>query len=209
MPQTRRPTTHSLYSELIRLRDEDRNRRVRGLTVVKGSLLSWEKNPQGIMKWYLHPSKEDTAIQSLLIFLQEIPPGSKSGIQKYQGGVVIYILEGRGYTNIDGEKYAWEAGDVVQLPLRPKGIVYQHVNTDRQSPVRFIACEPNYVHALGVDRGSGFEQILPSPDYPRDGTREMRRGEDRPGSRTPRARRRPAGGPRSQRGRPVRRGRRK
>ena len=205
--QTSRRAPQSLYAELIRLRDQDRKQRTRGLTVVKGSLLSWEKNPQGIMKWYLHPSKEDTAIQSLLIFLQEIPPGSRSGIQKYQGGMVIYILEGRGYTNIDGEKHEWEAGDVVQLPLRPKGIVYQHVNTDPENPVRFIACEPNYVHALGVDRGSGFEQILPSPDYAGDGAPSPFGRSRRPASR---ARHRHEARPRSQRARPgSRRTRRK
>ena len=53
-----------------------------------------------------------------MFFQQEIPPGSRSGRLKFQGGQVIMILEGRGYTLVDGVKHTWEAGDVLNLPLR-------------------------------------------------------------------------------------------
>ncbi len=52
-----------------------------------------------------------------------------------------------------------------ELPLRPDGIVYQHFNTDPAQRVRFIACEPNHLDSLGVDRGSGFEQLEVAPEY--------------------------------------------
>ena len=54
----------------------------------------------------------------MIFFQQEIPPGSRSGRIKFQGGQVILILEGKGYTLIDGVKHTWEAGDVLNLPLR-------------------------------------------------------------------------------------------
>jgi gentisate 1,2-dioxygenase len=84
---------------------------------------------------------------------------------KFQGEQVIYIIEGKGYTLIDGVKHHWKAGDVVNLPLRKPGITIQHFNEDETARVRFVAAEPNFVHTTGVDRGSGFEQIEDAPEY--------------------------------------------
>lgn len=155
----------SLYDELMRLRDLQRAQQDGALWVVRGRDLLWERNPQGLMKWYLHPAITGTAIRTLIAYVQEIPPGSRSGKQQRQGGVVMYILEGRGATVIDGAEFPWEAGDVLQLPLKERGIVFQHFNRDPERPARFIACEANFVDTLGVDRGAGFEQLEPAPEY--------------------------------------------
>jgi hypothetical protein len=155
------------WDELLRIRDQQREFRKTAVKVVKRSELPQEKNRQGLMRWYLHPSITDTVIHSLIIFEQEIPPGSRSGRLKFQGGQVIYVREGKGYTLIDGVKHAWQAGDVINLPLKRDGIIVQHVNDDPKQPVRLIACEPNWVGCVGVDRGSGFEQLEDSPDYRR------------------------------------------
>ena len=82
---------------------------------------------------------------------------------------MIFIWEGQGYTIIDGQKHYWSKYDLVQLPLRIKGVTVQHFNTDPENEAVLICCEPNQVHATSVDRGSGFEQLEVSPDY--DGTR--------------------------------------
>jgi gentisate 1,2-dioxygenase len=155
----------NLLDELFALRDEQRRLREKSIQIVRGDELPWEQNRQGKMQWYMHPALTDTVINSLIIFAQEIPPGGRSGRQRCQGGQAIYILEGRGFTVIDGVRHEWQAEDVVQLPLRPDGVEFQHFNADPDKPARFLACEPNLVHSLGVDRGSGFEQL---EDAPRD-----------------------------------------
>ncbi|MDO8723485.1 MAG: hypothetical protein Q7J31_14845 [Syntrophales bacterium] len=68
---------------------------------------------------------------------------------------------------MDGVKYEWKADDVIQLPLRRDGVIFQHVNSG-DIPVRFAFCEPNLLHATMVDRGSGFDQIEISPDFDKD-----------------------------------------
>lgn len=77
---------------------------------------------------------------------------------------MIYFLQGRGHTILDGEKIIWKAEDLLMLPLRPEGVVFQHVNDSSQESVVLLACEPNLVHALGVDRGSQWEQVEPAPE---------------------------------------------
>jgi gentisate 1,2-dioxygenase len=146
------------------MRDKDRERQKSGISIVKGKELPWEINRHGKFRWYLHPSIDDTVTRAMILSVQEIPPRSRSGQMKFPGGQVIYIMKGRGYTLLDGVKHHWQAGDVVQLPLRTNGVVFQHFNED-SNPVQLIAVQPNVVDALGVDLGSEFEQIENCPEY--------------------------------------------
>jgi gentisate 1,2-dioxygenase len=155
------------WNELLALRDSQREQRRKGMAIIKEAELPLETNRQGLMRWYLHPAIKDTVLSTLLFFQQEIPPGSRSGRIKFQGGQVIMVLEGRGYTLVDGVKHDWEEGDVINLPLRAKGLVVQHFNSDSDKPVRFVASEPNWFECTYVDRGSGFEQLEDCPEYKR------------------------------------------
>ena len=165
--RTKRLAATNFWDELFNLRDQQRERRSSGLQVIKGSQLPQEVNRQGLMRWYMHPSITDTILSTHIFFEQEIPPGSRSGRLKFQGEQVIYILEGKGYTLVDGVKHRWKAGDVLNLPIRKEGIIIQHVNEDPDAPAKFVAAEPNLYACTGVDRGSGFEQLEDAPEYRR------------------------------------------
>ena len=154
----------NLLEWLYRLRDRQRQNQRQGAWLIKGRDLPWESNRQGKMKWFLHPALNNTAIRSMIVFEQEIPAGGKSGAQKTPGGSVLYILEGKGYTLLDGERHDWQAEDLVNIPIRAEGVVVQHVNADQRRPVRFISADLNLVDILGVDRGAEFEQIEAVPD---------------------------------------------
>lgn len=155
----------NLFQELLNLRDSQRQKASEAICVVDGDQQPWEINQLGIMKWLLHPMIEDTAIQSLIIYVQKVLPQSRSGRLRVQGGQVLYIMEGSGYTTIDGEKLAWQPGDILQIPLRWPGVEFQHFNDDPEHEAVLICAEPNYVHSLGVDRGSGFEVLEPAPEF--------------------------------------------
>ena len=76
----------------------------------------------------------------------------------------MYILQGKGYTLLDGVRHDWQAEDLVNIPIRAQGVVVQHVNTDQGRPVRFVSADLNLVDMLGVDRGAVLEQIEAAPD---------------------------------------------
>jgi len=153
------------WDELLKLRDQQREERKNGLQMIREADLPLETNRQGLMRWYMHPSIRDTVLSTMMFFEQEIPPGSRSGRLKFQGGQVMMILEGSGYTLIDGVKHAWSAGDVVNLPILADGIVVQHFNPDPNVTAKFIAAEMNWFDCTSVDRGSGFEQLEDAPEY--------------------------------------------
>jgi len=155
------------WNELIAMRDQQRERRKTAVQVVRLSELPLENNEQGLMRWYLHPAITDTVLSTLSIYRQEIPPGSRSGRLKFQGAQSLFIVEGHGYTMLDGVKHTWEAGDVVSLPCKRDGIIVQHFNSDPEKLAVFLAVEPNLFAATSVDRGCGFHQMEQSPDYQR------------------------------------------
>jgi gentisate 1,2-dioxygenase len=157
--------SENLLEWLYQLRDYQRQHQRNGAWLIKGKDLPWERNRQGKMKWFLHPALDNTSIRSMLFVMQEIPPGGKSGVQKTPGGQVMYIVSGRGYTLLDGERFDWEAEDVVNIPIRANGVHVQHVNIDRREPVVFVQAEINLMDMLGVDRGSELEQVENAPDY--------------------------------------------
>ena len=153
------------WDELLKLRDRQREQMRNGIQVIKEAELPLEVSRHGLMRWYLHPSIKDTCLSVLMFYQQEIPPGSRSGRLKFQGGQVMMIIEGEGYTILDGVRHPWREGDVVNLPLRPDGIIVQHFNLSKDKPAKFVAAEPNWFECVSVDRGSGFEQMEDAPEY--------------------------------------------
>jgi hypothetical protein len=153
------------WEELLKLRDRQREQTRNAIQVIKEAELPQEVSRHGLLRWYLHPAIKDTCLSVLLFYQQEIPPGSRSGRLKFQGGQVMMITEGRGHTTIDGVKHPWKAGDVLNLPLRADGIIVQHFNADPNNPAKFVAAEPNWLECVTVDRGCGFEQLEDAPEY--------------------------------------------
>ena len=153
------------WDKLMVLRDNQREHLKSAIQCIRGAELPLESNSQGLMRWYMHPDITDTCLSTFLFFKQEIPPLGRSGRLFFQGGQVMYILEGKGHTLLDGFKHPWQAGDVVNLPVRTEGITIQHVNEDATDWARFLVAEPNWFGCTTVDRGSGFEQLEPAPTY--------------------------------------------
>ena len=154
----------NFWNELMELRDQQRQEKSSGIQVVRRKDLPEELNSQGIMRWYMHPAIKDIVLSTLSIYEQLIPQDSRSGRLQFQGGQIIFVVEGSGYTTIDGVKYKWKPRDVLNLPLKKEGIIVQHFNNG-EGDARLLVVEPNLFAATSVDRGCGFEQLEQSPDF--------------------------------------------
>ena len=75
------------------------------MVVIKAKDVQFEKNRLGHIGWCLHSSLTNTAIRTMMTYVQEIPPGGRSGRLHFQGGQVIYVREGKGHTMIDGARH--------------------------------------------------------------------------------------------------------
>lgn len=161
------PRGDTLFDALFRLRDEQREQMKHARMIVHGKSLPLEINPMGLFRWYVHPQIKDVGCHAQMMYIQEIPGGSRSGKQLHQGGRFHYVLEGKGYTIIDGVRHNWEENEIILLPLKSHGVIHQHYNADPNKPARLLVSEPNWVHVWGVDLGSGLEMLEQAPEYKR------------------------------------------
>jgi len=152
---------------LFEIRDRQREAYEHGVVIIRGDELAWEQNDFGKTKWYMHPDIPNRSNSSFLFYSLEIPPGSRTGRMKTPGDEVVLFVEGEGYTEIDGIKHAWKAGDVLGLPMRQRPLVVQHFNSDKRRPATLVSARPNLVDALGLDRGVGFELLESAPESER------------------------------------------
>lgn len=138
-------------------------RSIVGRVVVRSRDRPWDVSAQAQSKRYLSPHEpelQDTASQDWEVFLQIIP--ERSGKHRHQGGLIIFVLEGRGHSVIEGVRYDWEAGDAMLLPLTTTGVEHQHFNDDPAHPAKWIA----FVYwPLFKFAGSETQQIETSPIY--------------------------------------------
>jgi len=142
-----------------------RERVKNGAKVLNLRNIPQEKNDMGLMQWYMHPELKDRSINTLIVAMQEIKPGSRSGKLKRAGGQLVYIWHGaKGHTDLNGKRYDWSKGDIVQLPLLTDGNVVQHFNDDSAASAYLLCVEVNTLDLLGVDRGPGFEMLEKAPD---------------------------------------------
>ncbi len=155
----------TLLDSLFLKRDQWRKRLVERRWVIREAEQPVEVNRMGIYRWYIHPDFTDIAVRHILFWIQEIPPGSRSGKQKHQGNRVHFVIEGKGYSVVDGVKYDWGPEDMIILPINAGGCVVQHFNADPSKPAKLAVAEPNWYDIMGVDLAAGFEQLEDAPEY--------------------------------------------
>ncbi len=107
-----------------------------GIKVVHGKDLSWSLSRQGIAKDYSDYYLTNNALTTMRFFVHDIR--THSGKHAHQGGIVLFILRGKGTTVVDDVPFEWSEGDLVLLPYKKGGVVHQHFNKDNK-PSRWLA----------------------------------------------------------------------
>jgi len=157
----RPPLQDNPYEQSMRARREMKERNRTGPVVVRSTDRELFQARQGKLRYYLCPINfKDTPLQHWRVFIHEIR--TKSGKHVHQGGLVIYVLEGKGYSIVEGERWDWEKGDLVLLPMKPGGVEHQHFNLDPQKPSVWAA----FINVpIQEYLASDLQQIENSPDF--------------------------------------------
>ena len=108
-----------------------------GAILIKGKERPHVLNEQGYIKRLSTAVMEHTASNNMMVFIHRIM--HHSGRHKHQGGYSLFVLEGKGYTTVDGVRHDWEEGDLVLLPVKPGGVEHQHFNEDPKGASRWMA----------------------------------------------------------------------
>jgi len=163
------------YEAIVAAQRAERERSYTGHVVVRGRDLPWIQGRQGVSRTYLSPSRYmrepvETAIDGWICFVQEVR--LHSGKHRHQGGLVIYIIAGKGHTVCDGARLDWEAGDLLLLPIKRGGVEHQHFNADPEVPVKWIAFINTAIYNWGA---SEMVQLEAHPEFRGFGPRRRAR----------------------------------
>lgn len=157
----RPPIQENPYERVMRQRAELKERNLNGPIVIRSTDREVFQSRQGKLRFYLDPvTFKETPLQQWRVFTHEIK--TRSGKHTHQGGLIIYVVEGKGYSIVDGERWDWEKGDLVLLPLKPGGIEHQHFNLDPDKPSVWAA----FIHVpIQEYLASDLQQKEASPDF--------------------------------------------
>jgi gentisate 1,2-dioxygenase len=138
------------YERTIELAQESARRARRGPVVVHTRELKREHVKGRTRAYVSEPEILGSMVQTMAMFIAEIPPAKKAGKHRHFNEAMIYILEGRGHSVIDGERYEWGEGDVVSIPLYAW---HQHFNDDPTVTVRYLGVTNiPLLRAMGLNR---------------------------------------------------------
>lgn len=165
MSTTLEPTgVTTLWDSMVESGRQERDRKANGRAVIERDTLAPELTPFGLLRWYLHPALAEPNTRAIYFCELEIPKGSRSGRIRHQGGIVHFVVEGSGYTDLEGDIHEWEPRDVIGIPPRPKGVEFQHVNTG-PGRARLVVAFPNFDSSLGSELGVAIEVLSPAPEF--------------------------------------------
>jgi len=164
------------YRQLLR---EAAERPIRATTrkrILKPEEMPWELSPHGLLK-HLVNEQMHTRAETIDIYMQIIPPKSRSGRHRHFAEEAFYVLEGAGYdlhwdcdVEADGQgwrwivpeesmRFDWKAGDVVYIP---PATIHQHFNASSERPARIVSATNRVYKWSGLNN---LEQIENAPEY--------------------------------------------
>ncbi|MEX0603496.1 MAG: cupin domain-containing protein [Marinobacter sp.] len=167
--------TQPLYQHLLDDAMEKPERDSHRKKIVKPAEMPWEMSRQGLLK-HLINEEMNTRMETVDVYMQIIPPGSRSGKHRHLAEECLYVLEGEGYdlhTDCDVEitdtyhwrpqeeekRFDWEAGDIIYIP---PNTIHQHFNANPDKPVRLISAINRIYKYCGLN---DLEQIEDAPEY--------------------------------------------
>ncbi|HEV8022303.1 MAG TPA: cupin domain-containing protein [Candidatus Lustribacter sp.] len=157
----RAPLAEDAYETAYRYRKEQAERQLNAPVVVRGEDCPVFLSRQGRLCFLLDPlTMPQNPLHHWRLFTHEVR--TKSGRHRHQGGLVIYVVSGTGYSIVEGERIDWKKGSLLLLPMKPGGVEHQHFNLDPDKPSVWAAFVPI---ALTEHVASQMRQTETSPEF--------------------------------------------
>lgn len=97
-----------------------------------------------------HPGRDvDLPLRTIQLHIGMLVPGQATRLHKHHNEAALYIIQGRGHSEIQGEKIPWEKGDFIYIPSMQW---HTHVNSG-EDPVLYLGItNKRLLDWLGLDR---------------------------------------------------------
>ncbi len=102
----------------------------------------------GVLLEYRHPQTGGPVLPTMGCMIQLLRPGEHTRAHRHTGSAVYHVVNGAGYTIIDGKRFDWSKGDIVALP---PWAMHEHANSSASADaVLFSIQDLPVLKALGV-----------------------------------------------------------
>lgn len=144
----------NFYDQWLAFWDDEQAERAGARKLINEEDLEWVRTKQDYRAALLS-SRQNGFVTAGEVMLGEILPGWHTGKHSH-GEEAIYIIEGEGFSVVDGLKYDWDAGSTL---LMPYGSVHQHFNSGKKT-VRYLSAM-----SLALERFAGLAKIMQYEEY--------------------------------------------
>jgi quercetin dioxygenase-like cupin family protein len=124
----------NFYDKWLRLWEDSAREKNQARKVIHEEELEWVETPQDFKVALLAAPENGFRTWGSETLIAEIPPQSHTG-RHVHGEEAIFIVEGTGFTVVDGTKYEWETSSTLWIPF---GAEHQHFNNGT-TPVRYLS----------------------------------------------------------------------
>ncbi len=139
----------NFYDDWLRYWDEEQEERKKAKLYINEEDLEWVRTKQD-WRVALLCAPEIGFVSSGVSMIAEIPRGWHTGRHSH-GEEAMYIVQGNGFSVVDGLRYDWETGSCLFMPY---GSVHQHFNSGEET-VRYFSGM-----ALPLERFAGLAKIV-------------------------------------------------
>ena len=115
--------------------------------VIKGDDVQMHETARGFRSGVYVGEDGDSPTLTMDAKKHEIDPGVRSTIVRHSWDEMVFVMGGRGYTEVDGVRYDWKPWDALHIPSYAW---YRHgTDGDRPATLFTVSCEP-IVSAFGL-----------------------------------------------------------
>ena len=99
------------------------------------------------------------------IHVTELLPGQSSKMHKHHNEAVVFVLEGKGYSIVQGKRYDWEKGDALYMPTMNW---HSHVNEGSDRVIYLGITNKRLLNFLGLDRWIEVGKDVTQKEYEKE-----------------------------------------
>lgn len=138
----------NFYDTWLGFWEESLQAKKQARVVIHEEELEWVETPQDYRIALLAAPENGFRTWGSEAMVAEIPPGCHTGKHAH-GEEGIYIVEGEGFSVINGVKYQWAKGSVIWIPF---GAEHQHFNTGTETVRYFSTMCLHLEHFVGLGK---------------------------------------------------------
>jgi gentisate 1,2-dioxygenase len=102
----------------------------------------------GVLLEYRHPQTGGPVLPTMACMIQLLRPSEHTTAHRHTGSAVYHVVQGKGCTIIDGQRFDWQKGDILAVP---PWALHEHANSSTSADaVLFSIQDLPVLQALGL-----------------------------------------------------------